>query len=146
MTPRIESVHFDASIREAARRMRDLNLGMLPVRDDRDIIGTLTDRDITIRASAAGLDPNVTPISEIMSHEIFVCYDDDAVEQAARIMERYRIRRLMVQNDRGDFVGMLALADIARHRAVNGLGAEILEEVSQPPPATPCSGKAWYRE
>lgn len=132
MTHSIKSIARNAAIREAARQMRDLDVGMLPVEDQGEIVGTVTDRDITIRATAAGADPDDTAVSDVMSNEIFVCTEDDDLEQASRTMEEHQIRRLMVQNSNGDFTGMLALADLARHRETADLGAGILEEVSQP--------------
>jgi CBS domain-containing protein len=67
-----------------------------------------------------------------MSTEIYTCVEDDDVQKAARIMEEHRIRRLMVQDSYGNFVGVLALADLARHVESGQLGAEILEQISQP--------------
>ncbi|MCO6411424.1 MAG: CBS domain-containing protein [Thiogranum sp.] len=136
MTHSFRSIARNAAIREAARQMRDLDVGMLPVEDRGEIVGTVTDRDITIRATADGADPDDTAVSDVMSNEIFACTEDDDLEQASRTMEDHQIRRLMVQNSEGDFTGMLALADLARHRETAGLGAAILEEVSQPASGT----------
>lgn len=132
MSRNFKSIAKNASIRNAAMQMREMDVGMLPVEKDGDIIGTVTDRDITIRATAQGCDPDKTPVSEVMSNEIYTCIEDDDLQQAAKIMERHQIRRLMVQDDNGKFVGMLALADLARHDETEALSAEILEEVSQP--------------
>jgi len=126
-----ECVPQNSSLRDAAEQMRELDIGMLPVEKDGEIVGTLTDRDITIRATAEGSDPNRTQVSDIMSHEIYTCVENDDLNTAAHLMEEYRVRRLMVQNERGDFVGMLSLADLARHSETEQLCAEILEEVSQ---------------
>lgn len=132
MSRNFKSIAKNASIRNAAMQMREMDIGMLPVEKDGDIIGTVTDRDITIRATAQGCDPDKTQVSEVMSNEIYTCIEDDDLQQAAKIMERHQIRRLMVQDDNGKFVGMLALADLARHDETEALSAEILEEVSQP--------------
>lgn len=132
MSSHLQSVAPDASLSYAAQQMRDLDIGMLPVQADGEIVGTLTDRDITIRATAAGADPNATQVGEIMTHDIFTCSAEDDLLQAARVMEDHQIRRLIVQDQSGKYVGMLALADIARHREMEDLGAEILTEVSQP--------------
>ncbi len=132
MSHDFESIAHNAMIRDAAQRMRELNIGMLPVEEAGEIVGTITDRDITIRGTADGADPNDTPVEKVMSHELFTCVEDDDVQQAAQIMEQHQIRRLMVQNDIGDYVGMLSLADLARRSNTEQLSAEVLEEVSQP--------------
>jgi CBS domain-containing protein len=132
MTRRFETIDQDAAIRSAAQRMRDLDVGMLPVHQDGDIVGTVTDRDITIRVTAVGADPRRTPVRDAMSNEVFACVEDDDLKQAARIMEDHQIRRLMVQNDDGVFTGILSLADLAHHHETERLSARILEEVTQP--------------
>lgn len=132
MSSHLQSVAPDASLSYAAQQMRDLDIGMLPVQADDEIVGTLTDRDITIRATATGADPNTTQVGEIMTHDIFTCSAEDDLLQAARVMEDHQVRRLIVQDQSGKYVGILALADIARHREMEDLGAEILTEVSQP--------------
>ena len=132
MKREFRSVARDATIRDAARQMREAGVGMLPVEDGQEIVGSVTDRDITIRATANGADPNTTPVSEVMSHEVFTCVEDDDLRQAAQIMEDNQIRRLMVQNDESEFVGMLAIADLARHQETAQLLNEVIEQVSQP--------------
>lgn len=132
MTRRFENIDAGAAIRSAAQRMRDLDIGMLPVEQDGEIVGTVTDRDITVRGIAGGADPDATPVGNVMSTQVYACLQEDDLEQAAHIMEEHQIRRLMVQDSDGHFVGMLALADLARHRGAEQLGAQILEEVSQP--------------
>jgi CBS domain-containing protein len=132
MSRNFNNIGADAAIRHAAKRMRDLDVGILPVEQNGDIVGTVTDRDIAVRAIASGADPNTTPVSNVMSTQVYVCLQEDDLQQAARIMEKYQIRRLMVQDGNGNFVGMLSLADLARHREAERLGAQILEEISQP--------------
>lgn len=132
MSRTFECVSQTDMLRDAAKKMRDLDIGMLPVEKDGNVVGILTDRDITIRATATGSDPNTTPVSDVMSKEIFSCGEDDKLEQAAHIMEEHQIRRLMVKNKSGKFVGVLSLADLARHRETEALSEEILEEVSKP--------------
>lgn len=132
MNKGFERIARNVPIRDAARHMRELDVGMLPVEENGEIVGTVTDRDITIRATAAGANPETTPVADAMSAELYTCEETDDLQQAARIMEEHQIRRLMVQNSSGEFVGMLTLADLARHRETGQLSAEILEEVSQP--------------
>jgi CBS domain-containing protein len=132
MTHNFTSIERQAAIRNAAELMRELDVGMLPVDEDGEIIGAVTDRDITVRATAQGADPNTTTVGDIMSNEVYACYEDNDLEEAARLMADYRIHRLMVTNDSGAFVGMLTLADLARNPETERLTVEILEEVSQP--------------
>lgn len=131
MTRNFTSIERQAAIRNAAEKMRELDIGMLPVDEDGEIIGAVTDRDITVRATAQGADPNTTTVGEIMSNEVYACYEDNDLEEAARIMAEHQIHRVMVTNDSGEFVGMLALADLARNPETKRLTAEVLEEVSQ---------------
>src|SRR5205823_14302169 len=93
MTRGAQCIGPDASLQDAARRMQDLDVGPLPVCGEGDrLVGMLTDRDITIRAVARGLDPRTTKVRDVMSKGIHYCLVDDAVEDAAREMKRHRIR------------------------------------------------------
>lgn len=131
MTPHFECITQDAPISSVAKMMRELDVGMLPVEQDGNIVGTVTDRDITIRATAEGADPGDTLVGSIMSHDVFSCAQDSDIQDAAQIMEDHQVRRLLVRNSQGHYVGMLSLADLARHHEER-LSAAILEEVSQP--------------
>ena len=113
--------------------MRDYDLGMLPVEQDGDIVGTITDRDITIRATAAGMDPNTTLVREVMSTEVFSCVEDDDLAVATRTMRTYGIRRLMIQDNDERFVGMLTVADVIQDRRTRTLGGDILHDILRPP-------------
>src|SRR5919202_2191076 len=87
MTRQVEVISPDATLEEAARKMDDLNVGPLPVWDGEHLVGLITDRDITVRATAAGKDPRTTPVSEAMSREVLYCFEDQDVSEAARLME-----------------------------------------------------------
>ncbi len=134
MNADFRSIPLDASITTTARRMRDMNVGMMPVEQHGEIVGAVTDRDMIVRIIAEGADPNATPVIGAMSTEIIVCVEDDELEHAASIMMKYRIRRLMVQNNSGDYVGILSLADIVRHRGAAWLSAHVLEEITRHEP------------
>lgn len=131
MTGRLETIPQNSTIRDAARKMRDQNVGMLPVELNGEIVGAVTDRDITVRVTSSGADPNKTKVDKAMSTEVLTCIEDDDLQQAAEIMEKHQIRRLMVQNNSGDFTGIISLADLALHRKQK-LEVKVLEQLSQP--------------
>jgi CBS domain-containing protein len=122
----------DATLKDAARRMRDLDSGVMPVGDNDRLVGMLTDRDITVRATAEGKDPNGTRVREAMSPDVVYCFEDDDVRAAAKKMEEHQIRRLIVLNRDKRLVGIVALGDIAVHAPSDRLAGEITEAVSEP--------------
>jgi CBS domain-containing protein len=132
MTPGVEVMAPEASISEAAAKMRHLASGPLPVCDGERLVGMLTDRDITVRAVAAGRDPRMTHVRDIMTPDVVYGFEDQAVEDAARLMEQYQIRRLPVLNRSQQLVGMVALGDLAVHAGTRPVAAEVLEQVSEP--------------
>src|SRR5437867_7238185 len=88
-----EVIHPDSTICEAARKMKELDIGMLPVCDGDRLVGSLTDRDLTIRGIAEGCDALTTKVREVMTPEIFYCFENDEVDRSAEIMEDRQIRR-----------------------------------------------------
>lgn len=132
MTRNCESVKADESLRNAALRMRDNDIGALFVNDDSgQVAGIITDRDIAVRAVADAANPDQR-VAEFMSRDVISCYEDDDLEQAARIMEEQQIRRLMVCNHDDQPVGVLAQADVALALGRAPLTGELLRDVSQP--------------
>jgi CBS domain-containing protein len=115
MTPGVEVIAPEASIYEAAEKMSHLDIGPLPVCDGERLIGMLTDRDITVRAVAAGRDPLTTKVREVMTPDVVYGFDDQDIQDAARLMAQYQIRRLPVLNRSKQLVGMVALGDLAVH-------------------------------
>lgn len=101
------------TLREAAEMMRVGDFGYLPVGDTEKLKGAVTDRDIVIRAVAAGYGAE-TPLSEVMSESIIYCFEDDDIREAADLMKLEQIRRLAVLNDHKRLVGVITLGDIAR--------------------------------
>lgn len=101
--------------RVAARRMRDENVGFLPVCDrDGRVLGTVTDRDIAIRLVADGLRPEI-PVGDIMSREVVACHLDDDLERAEQLMAASQKSRLVVVDDDGRLRGVVSLSDVAEH-------------------------------
>lgn len=130
MTRNPELIDPDSSIRDAAKRMRDENIGALPVGENDRLIGMVTDRDIAVRAVAEDRTPATTTVRDVMSQKIFYCFEDDSVEDAARCMADNRVRRLPILNRDKRLIGIVALADIAQ----SGEECETvaLEGVSEP--------------
>ena len=132
MTRNVEVVNGNASLKEAATKMKTLDVGLIPVCDGDRLKGLLTDRDITIRATANGRDPSKTKVSEVMSTDIAYCLEDQAVDEAVILMEARQIRRLPILNQDKQLIGIVSLADIAVHVGDRDLTGETLEEISEP--------------
>lgn len=113
MTPGAEVVHCDAAAREAAKKMKELDIGSLPVCDGDRLEGMITDRDIATRLVAEGLDASTTKVSDIMTPGVTYCFDDQTVEEASTVMEAHRIRRLPILNREQQLIGILSLGDLA---------------------------------
>jgi len=133
MTGNAVCVRPDDTLQLAASKMRDLDVGPLPVCGDNErLVGMITDRDITVRAVAEGWDPRSKRVSDAMSEGIVYCYEDQDVEEAARLMREKQIRRLVVLNRDKRLVGIVSLGDLAVGTRDEGLGGKTLEEVSEP--------------
>lgn len=130
MTPNPHAVTPTATVREAAQSMREHDVGVLPVVADGDVRGVVTDRDIVCRVVASGDDVAATPVERAMTPERVTCREKTSIEEAAELMKKNQIRRLMVLDDAGKCVGIASLGDLATH----GVGASgaVLQGVSQP--------------
>ena len=131
MSQPVDVIDPDTTSREAARRMRDENIGALPVRENGELIGMVTDRDIVARAVAENSLPSNTAVSTVMSQGIYYCFEDDSLEEAARILAEHPVRRLPVLNHAQQLVGIIAIADIARSGDKEA-EEEAIEGVSEP--------------
>ncbi len=132
MTRDVEVVHPDATLQEAARMMKALDVGPLPVCDGEQVVGMLTDRDITVRATAAGRDPTTTKVREAMTPEVVALFEDQDVEEAARLMQERQLRRLLVLGPDRHVVGIVALGDLAVETGDERRVGQVLEAVSEP--------------
>jgi CBS domain-containing protein len=132
MTRGVETVAPDTNIVEVAKRMRDLDVGSLPVTDGSRLLGIVTDRDLSVRATAAAKDPNSTHVREVMSPELAWVFDDEPADAAARVMRERQIRRLPVLDRSDRLVGVVSLADLATDLGDDRLKGATLEEISQP--------------
>lgn len=132
MTRDVITVDPEVSVREAARTMSDRDVGLLPVCKGDRLLGLLTDRDITVRAIAEGLDPGKTEVREIMTSDIFYCFDNEDVQEAVECFEKKQIRRLIILNRKKVLVGVLSIGDLAVDTGNNNLAGEVLKRVSEP--------------
>jgi CBS domain-containing protein len=127
MTPQVDIIDPNAAVRDAACRMRDDNVGALPVGENDRLIGMVTDRDIVVRGVAENRQGGTTSVRDVMSEHVYYCFEDDDVEQAGRIMAEHQVRRLPVLNRAKRLVGIVALADLAMapgesaHHALQGV-------------------------
>jgi CBS domain-containing protein len=113
MTKHVLIIPAETSVEDAARMMQDENIGLLTIGDRQNVEGVITDRDITVRVTAAFKDPKHTPVREVMSAHRFYCFDDQDIEDACFMMEEKHVRRLLVFDRAHELVGVLSLDDVA---------------------------------
>ena len=130
MTADVEVVFAHSSIREAAEKMKSLDAGMLPVCDNDRLVGTITDRDIAIRAVSVGRNPEQTKVRDVMTRELVYLFEDESVERAAQMMQSKQIRRLIILNRNKRLCGIVSLGDLAVEAGVS-LAGKTLERISK---------------
>jgi CBS domain-containing protein len=133
MTRNVECIRPANSIVEAARHMKKIDVGALPVCGDNDrLVGMVTDRDIVLRGVADRRDLEKAKVQDIMTSEVEYCVEDQPVEEAARLMRQKQIRRLVVLNNDHRLVGIVSLGDLAVDMHDEMLVGSALEGISQP--------------
>jgi CBS domain-containing protein len=130
MTKNPRSIGASASVVEAARLMREGDIGSLPITDDEKLVGMITDRDITTMVVAEGADPETTSVGDVSSRDPISVEPDEDLEDALQLMARHQVRRLPVL-DNGRLVGIVAQADIALKENEKKTG-ELVEAISEP--------------
>ncbi|MFP2934373.1 CBS domain-containing protein [Pyxidicoccus sp. 3LG] len=113
MTKNLETIEAGEAIKTAALRMRTCNIGSLPVMEGGKLVGMLTDRDITVRCTAMGQDPNSTLVREAMTPNVITCEADATLDAAEKLMEEQMVRRLVIVDSQKRPVGILSLDDLA---------------------------------
>jgi CBS domain-containing protein len=131
MTRSVELVNPDTSLQEAARKMRETDTGFLPVGENDRLVGTLTDRDITIRAVAEGRDPKSAKVRDAMSEELVYVFEDAETAEAADLMAQRQIRRLPVLNQDKRLVGVVSLGDLATRTPDDDVVGQTVQDVSK---------------
>jgi len=135
MTRGAECIGPGATLQEAAERMKALDVGALPVCDNDRVVGMLTDRDITVRATAEALPPRLGQVRDVMTPDVLYCFEDQDVTEAARLMQENQVRRLVVVNRDKRLVGIVSLGDLAvatRDEHLVGGDLEGLSETATP--------------
>ena len=130
MTRGVEVIRPDETLQRAAQVMDELNVGALPVCKGDELVGMITDRDITVRATAAGMEPSEHCVSEIMTEQTRWCTEDQSTDEVMRQMGDVQIRRLPVLNEKRQIVGIVSLGDLATRQAQHT--DEVLRDVSWP--------------
>jgi CBS domain-containing protein len=132
MTREVEIIQPDDTLRLAAQKMRDRDIGFLPVCDGDSLMGVLSDRDIAIRALADGMDINVMLGRDLMTTPAIYCFDDQDVTDAAKLMGENQIRRLVILGRESErVVGVISLGDLAR-KGITDISGQVLQRVSEP--------------
>jgi CBS domain-containing protein len=138
MTENPEVVTPEATLADAARKMRDLNVGIIPVvesEQNRRLRGVITDRDIAVRAVAEGMDASSTRVQDVMTSGVETCNKNDSVQDVLSLMEREQVRRVPITDREGRLVGIVAQADVATDLdsdAGSRRVANTLERISEP--------------
>jgi len=130
MTANPSSLGSRSNVIEAARLMRDVDAGIIPVVEGDKLIGTVTDRDIAIRVVAEGKDPEKTTVGEIASRDLVTIDPQQDLDEALRLMARHQVRRLPVVEEDGKLVGIVAQKDIAQHATDEQTG-DVVEDISK---------------
>ena len=116
----VEIIQPDDSLQLAAKKMKDRNIDFLPVCDGSELLGVLSDRDLTIRALAEGFDVNVMLSRDLMTTPAIYCFEDQDVSEAAKIMQDKEVNQLVVlSRDDNRVVGVISLKDLARNGATD---------------------------
>ena len=124
------SIGASTSVVEAARLMREQDIGSLPITDDEKLVGMITDRDITTRVVAEAADPTSTSVEDVYSRDLVSVEPDEDLDEALQLMARHQVRRLPVVEN-GRLVGIVAQADIALREKERKTG-ELVEAISAP--------------
>ena len=141
MTRDVEFARRDTLLTDAADCMRNHDIGMLPVWDGEQLQGIVTDRDITVRAIANNLQPELACCQDVMTLDVVFCFEDQEVTEAGRIMQDHKIRRLPVVNRQRHLVGVISIGDIALGTGDTNLVGVSVQEVSAPDAPKPLPGQ-----
>ena len=132
MTPGVDVIAPTATTADAARNMKNLDVGAIPVCEGENLLGMVTDRDLVLRVMADGRNPLEAKVGEVMTPGLYFCYDDEEVETAAALMSEKQIRRLPVLSRTQRLVGIVSLGDLAVDALTTQTSGAVLHNVSDP--------------
>lgn len=130
MTSDIIAVTDDTSIKEAAMKMRDADVGSIPVEEDHKLVGILTDRDIVLKSVAEDLNANQAKCKDIMSKDVITVAPDMDVEQVVHLMSDNQVKRIPVVENH-NLVGMISLKDVSQARSFEDEAGEVLNDITE---------------
>ncbi|HEX5684227.1 MAG TPA: CBS domain-containing protein [Ideonella sp.] len=130
MSPSPQVIGPEDTLRRAARMMKELDVGALPVCNGKRVLGMITDRDIAIRGVATGMTPDASCVSDVMSTDVKFVTEDQDSDEVMRMMGDAQVRRVPVVNQRQELVGILSLGDLALRQSHHTDRA--LREISEP--------------
>jgi CBS domain-containing protein len=125
MSTRVETIAPTSNVRDCARKMDQVGVGLLPVADKGKLVGVVTDRDICCSVVARDRDPETVTVREIMTTDVASCLEEQDCTEAARLMEDKRVRRLPVVNRQQAMTGLISIDDLAR--CSHDLAGQVLE-------------------
>jgi CBS domain-containing protein len=131
MTRHVECINPDTSVKDAAEKMKSLDIGFLPICENDRLTGTITDRDITIRVVADGLNPRSVKARDVMTPNAFYCLEDQDIEEVGRRMQETEVKRMLILNRDHKLVGVVSLGDLSRASGVQQLAGETLKQISE---------------
>lgn len=134
-TMMVEVARADEPVMGVAERMRNSEVGFLPVMEHGNVVGIVTDRDLALRLVADGLDPKRVYAKDVMTRDIFWIYEDAEIDDAIRLMAKKGIRRLLVRNHRNEPVGVLSLDDLAIFTNGDETTGRILQRIAESSPS-----------
>jgi CBS domain-containing protein len=130
MTRLVEAVPPRMSVREVAALMKERNIGVYPVCDEKSLLGMVTDRDLALRVLAEGRNPEATRVEEIMSTDVTSCGPDDRIDKVLTLMASRQVRRIPVVSLAGELVGLVTLGRVAETDCE--ASGEVLKQVLHP--------------
>lgn len=130
MTSNPRTVEASTPVAEAAKLMKNEDVGPIPIVEKDQVTGILTDRDIVLRVVAEGKDPGSTTVGDIASRDLVTVDPEQSLDEALRLMAQHQVRRLPVCEEDGKLVGIVAQADVARQGADQRTG-EVVEQISR---------------
>lgn len=130
MTTAVETISPNATVEQAARLMRDRDVGILPVVEERTILGVVTDRDLLLRAIAEGRNPHLTTVRDVMTPQVFSCYEDQSITETAMLMEKKLVHRLFVLDRNEKLAGVVSISDLAARFPNDRVSGHVLRNIS----------------